>query len=405
MSTTNRARYLATLALLAVMSYVPASALARQPDRVSQGGQARSVTKIGSVEMGVSLTPLFGYESNYRFTKGDVEGTAVFSGDAAVDFTYRRGKGLRLVGGLSGSALLPFADVGLTEFLIEIPALLFWRPTTSLELFVSNHVGFERARVPPVFNVLKSKPGETPTAVGIYDTVRPALAYHFFPGFYLEIGPYFRYKQMNQPTDDTTDEDFYKYIDLGGDVSLKYIFKDRLAARIRFDIARRMFIGRPNVMPRNADYTETTPNDDRLAMNRMLAGAYISAKIWGPLSLHGNYAARLVRDANGFFTYNEHIAGGGLGLSWPDRFSLAAHVAYQTRKYTDRTDCEGGRCGVDAARQILAENGFSVQVRAEVSITEWLAAVVSYELEDAGADLEDPMSAMHRVMGGASFFL
>lgn len=404
--TTNRRCGLTALVLLVVVCHVPVSALARQPDRVGQGkGKPRAVTKIGAVEMGVSLTPMFGYESNYRYSGGNVEGSAMFAAEAAVDFAYRRGKQLRIMGGLGGSVRLPLADVGLTEFLIEIPALLFYRPTASVELFVSNHVGFERSRIPPVFNVVKSKQGETPTGLGIYDTLRPALAFHFFPGLYMEVGPYFRYKQMNQPTDDTSDEDFYKYVDVGGDVSVKYIYKDRFAARVRFDFARRLFVGRPNVVPRNADFSETAADDDRLALTRMLAGAYLSAKVWGPLSVHGNYAARLVRDSNGFFTYNEHILGGGLGLSWPERFSLSSHVAYQVRKYLDRTECEGGKCGADASHQILAENGFSVQVRAEISITVWLAAVLSYELEDASADLEDPMKAIHRVLGGVNFIL
>ena len=391
------------IVLLAVACLAPSVALARQPATPGTN-KARAGTKLGSLNVGGGLTPMFGYESNYRYTSGDIEGSAVFAAGGELDLKYRRGKSLRVSGGLGGSVLVPLSDAALTEFLLEVPALLLYRPVASLELFISNHVGFERSRVPPVFSVLNLKAGETPSSIGLYETFRPALADHFLPGLYLELGPYFRYKQMNQPTEDTTDEDFYLYVDAGGDVSLKYIHKDRFAARVRFDYARRMFVGRPNVSPRNADYTETLSKDDELIMNRVLASAYLRARVWGPLSMEGSYTARIVRDTGGFYSYNEHLARGGIGLSWPDRFSLNASVSYQTRGYTKRTECEGGACAAGAAPQIRREHGLYINARAEVPVTGWLEAVASYALQDPGADTGDPMASVHTVLGGASFF-
>jgi hypothetical protein len=358
------------------------------------------------LELGFYLTPLLGYESNYTFSPDtalfEAKGSGMWALEGGGELKYRRSEKLRMRGELAAMVRMPFSDGGLTEFLTELPVVGFYRLTDSLELFLSNHIGVERSRTPPVF--LESGAGtvgETLTYFAFYETLRPALAYHLREGAFVEAAPYFRVKQIN--FSQNLAEPDYRLFDLGLDVSGKVVYKTRFAARLRYDYARRMF---QNLTARTPD---GNTSDSSLAMNRHIVGVYGSGHVFGPLSLDASYAIRIVRDNGGYYAYNDHLVGGGLELSWPELVTVSGGVFYQRRGYSDRTPCEGGTCDptnpAATPFQSQVESAVTANAKVLVTITDWLQAIATYELEDASSDAEDVLVPNHRVMAGVSLFL
>lgn len=401
---TRSFQFIILYSLLSALCSSPAEARNRSSGKARSGG---SLLRSKSFSMGLNLTPMVGYESNFTLGVGDsAQGSGVVQVDGGVNLEYLMRPKLRLAAEFNAQARLPFSGPRLTEFLAEVPLLLFYRPTPALELFISNHVAVERGRTSPVFSVLKTTADDTPTYVAIYETIRPALAYHLFAGMFAELGAYFRYKSVTQSLTKNADpnaEDSYQLMDIGADLSVKYSYKDRVSARVRVDYARRMFPGAANLKVRNPDYSEF--KGASLSMHRIMPGLYLRGRIWGPLSLHAEYAARVVKDNKGYYSYLDHLVGGGLELNWPDVFELTGAVTFQKRGYSNRTDCVGGKCSASAERQVKKETALMASVRAAVTITEWLQGVVIYEMEDADTDMEDPLAPVHRILGGASLVL
>jgi hypothetical protein len=122
-------------------------------------------------------------------------------------------------------------------------------------------------------------------------------------------------------------------------------------------------------------------------------------------------------DSGGYHSHLDHIAGGGLTLDWPGGPRLSADVVYIYRTYPERTPCAaeqrgtaflGADCQPTSAvatpsRQEQSESTLMVNARGSWPLTSWLAVQVSYELEDADSDLEDPLLANHRLLGGLSW--
>jgi len=362
-------------------------------------------------------TAMMGYESNYNFaprtsTIGP-EGSALMLLDLGVDLAYRPSQQTYLKGELTGMTRIPFAGAGDSDMLLELPVLLLHRLTPELELFLSSHTAFERARSSPIGldEAIKNAAisSEDPLIYwAIYEQLRPAVTYHLMPGAFVEAGPYFRVKQVN--FDVNVGDSDYRLFDLGLDVSGKYIYKRTLAARLRYDFAYRLF---NNYDARPGEYCALNSAGEcvvnplagtGLRMQRHLFGLYLSSHVWGPLSLDGSYAIRLVRDNGGFLSYNEHLIGGGLTLSWAERVTFAGAVYFQLRNYTERTNCEGAPCSgkPDDALLAEAESALVLSGKVVVNVLEWLQAIATYELEDASADNEDPQAPLHRILGGAA---
>jgi len=376
------------------------------------------------LELGFYATPLFGYESNHNLAPPSVppgappdaakpEGSAIWSLEGGAELKYRPSTALLLRTELSAMVRMPISSAGLTEFLVELPLLAFYRLTPQLELFLSNHVGVERSRTSAVFfdkdvKNLTVNSGDTLTYFAFYETLRPALAYHLVPGAFVEVGPYFRVKQMNLSVN--IDEPDYRLFDLGADLSGKYVYKRRFSARLRYDFAYRLFQNHDARPPEYEDITKTPSVNPlagtRLGMYRHQIGAYLGAHVWGPISVNGSYSFRLVRDNGGYNSYNEHLVGGDLDLSFPGLFALGAGIFFQKRGYTNRTPCEGGACGAPGvAQQAQSESSLVLNGKVTVPITEWLQALAIYEMEDAAADNLDPMAPLHRVVAGVSLFM
>jgi hypothetical protein len=311
---------------------------------------------------------------------------------------------------------MPFSDTGLTEANLELPVQLFYRFHRRLELSVSSFSLFERAKTPPIFLDAETteaalKSGKTIRYYAGGEELRPALTVLLAPGLSTEAGFYFRIKQLTF-IDKFAEEPDFRLMDFGADASLRYAHKAYFSARLRYDYAHRRFTNlraRPSTFcPIGVD-TSTDPRcadplGKNLVQDRHLIGVYLRGRIWGPFGIYGSYGLRLVRDNGDYFSHNEHLIGGGLTVSWAERLEFAGGVSYLYRRYSKRSDYVGNvATGEGATKNMKVENALVVSSRLGVKILSWLEALVTYEMDDAGSDIEDLLIPNHRVLGGISF--
>ncbi len=388
------------------------------PTRPSVSGSGPGYFDGKSYQLGFYLNSLFGYESNYRVTTVSVAGSGVVELELGGELRYRPSRALRLWTTLDGRVRVPFSDTGLTEYLVELPVFFLYRFGPGFELSLGNHFAVERSKTPPIFmDVADLPPGQSASLSGttirysaIYESFRPAIAYHFGKVAFIEAGPYFRVKQVNFIENPYGNDPDYRLFDLGADLVGKvFLWRDRISLRVHYDFAHRMFSNYP---AKPAAYMP--PLADTLTMNRHMVGAQLRFTLFGPLDLIGGYTLRLNRDNGGYFSYLDHLPSAGLALDWRERVQASATFGYLWRGYTDRAICEaqqvppgsgkwlGGDCKnvMDPVRLSQRESALLFSFRGGVTITSWLQALVSYELEKASSDLEDLLPANHRVLGG-----
>ncbi len=413
-----RPSFVATLSLLAVaLAASPAAAIGlggRGPSAGRSSTRPPALSRAGghfdgkSYELGFYLTPLLGYESNYKVTTADVEGGVIWAVEGGIELRYRPSPRLRLRTELSTIARSPVADAGLFELLIEHPAQLVYRLSDKLELSLGNLLLIERSKTPPVF--IEGAAGTT-IRYGLFaDILRAGLAYHLADGFFVDAGPYLQIKQVNFLENPEDSEPDYRFFDIGADLALKYRLDDLLSVRLRYDVAYRSFTNYAARPP------EREPElGEALAMTRQIWGLAVASKIFGPLRARAAYSLRLNRDNGGFFNYLDHIVSGGLSVNWRERVSLESSLTHVRRSYTDRTPCEaesrpphvGSDClaGADPSVQDRRETMVLVNVTLGVALSDTFQLLVSYQLEDAASDIEDLLVANHRLMGGVSISL
>jgi hypothetical protein len=373
-----------------------------------------------SYDLGFHFTGLLGYESNYKVTteSGVVEGSGLWALEAGGELEIRRGA-LRLRGELGAMLRMPFKDAGLLELGVELPTALWYRVRPWLSLSLGNHFSLERAKTPPIFlDAAELSPSQraqlstrTIRYFGWSELIRPALGLQLGETLHAELGPYFRVRGVSFIENPYGGEPDYHLFDLGADLALKLFLGERFSARLKYDFARRVFpgyLGRPPA--------HEPALTDSLTMLRHLIGVLLRARIVKGLSLQAGYVFRIVSDNGGYFAHLEHAPSGGFALDLFERWQLSASLGYRWRDYRQRTPCEaqetapGSKIYVGADCQIQdpiplsrLEESLSFDLRTSLSITEWLQATVSYEMEDATSDLEDLLAPNHRILAGASF--
>lgn len=415
-------------------------------------------------ELSFYASPLFGFESNYKVAGSNetarlaaiaanaadpppnppiavppvskAEGGLALAVSGGAEFKYRPSGKLYLRAELSASTMLPLKDTSLTGFLFELPVFLSYRLGRQWELFLSNHVAFERARTPPVFLDIQqtgATSGQALISLAVYEQLRPAVVFRPLSGLSLDAGPYFRIKQVNFSKNLPDTDPDYRLYDLGGDLAIKYRLLRFLSVRLHYDFAARFYT---NVLSRPAQGQPATADPLRALRH------YVDLRLranhrW--LSGFAGYGFRFNADNAGAFDYNEHHLFAGLGFRHETRFSVSAQVFAALRNYTNRTPCEafriidpgqpdvgkyvGADCrdvrGAPNTAQNNKESLLGVRVEAAYSFSDWFQVVLSYELEDSGAasdapardtsgapiPLDDPQFANHRIMGGLSFSL
>lgn len=422
-------------------------------------------------EISIYASPLFGFESNYKVAGGNenarnsaieanaadpppnplipvppeskAEGSLALAVNGGAEFKYRPSNKIFLRAELSAGALLPLKDTSLTGFLFELPVFFTYRLGRQWELFLSNHVAFERARTPPVFLDIQqtgAASGQALISLSVYEQVRPAVVFRPIPGLSLDAGPYLRIKQVNFSKNLPDTDPDYRLFDLGGDLALTYRPLRYLSLRLHYDFAARSY---SNVKSRPAQGLPAT--DDALRALRHYVDLRLRANYrW--LSGFAGYGFRYNVDNAGAFDYNEHHVFAGLGFRYKTRFSISGQVFAALRNYTNRTPCEAFRSekpglnfgkyvGADCrdpdhpdpkdpdfvapSAQNSRESLIGVRVEAAYSFADWFQLLLSYELEDSGARtdapakdargkptfVDDPQFANHRIMGGLSFSL
>ena len=370
------------------------------------------------LDLSYYLVPLLGYESNYQVVSRDPTGSGMWSVEGGGELRYRASQALRLFLALDGMVRMPFKDSGLTEYLVELPAMLHVRLSPRWEIVLANYLGSERGKTPPVF----IDPGEIDPALlgganrtirytSVTEELQPLLALDLARWARLEAGPYLRVKWttfLDQPWQGEPD---YTLFDGAGSLAAIFRWQDRLSVRLRYDIARRLFSGWPARPPARQPVI-----GENLAMTRHSLGLRLRGRIWGPLGAQVGYMLRLITDNGGFYAATDHQPGGGLYLD-TRRVDASVMVTYLRRDYTSRTPCEaeedppgsgkfvGQSCSgppdVKPAPLPRWESGLVLDVRLNVSITSWRQAVLSYELDDARSDLEAVMN--HRILAGIGF--
>lgn len=384
------------------------------------GSAPREPARTGSFAWGLHATALLGYESNYKVTTVEVEGSGLFALEAGGELTLRRGP-VRLRSELGALVRMPFKDAGLLELSAELPVALVYRARPWLSLALGNHFSLERSKTPPIFidaaEVPPAQRGQLSTRAiryfGWSELLRPALGLHLGDHLLAELGPYFRVRSVTFIENPYGGEPDYRLLDVGADLSLKLFLGERFSARLKYDLAQRFF---PGYLGRPPAHEPALA--DSLTMLRHLLGLRVRVEIVKGLSLHAGYGFWIVSDNGGYFAHYEHVPGGGLELDLFERWQLSASVSYRYRDYRRRTPCEaqetapgskvyvGADCQIqDAVPLPRLEEALSVEVRTSVALTDWLQVTLSYELDDATSDLEDLLQPNHRVLvgGGVSF--
>ncbi len=407
-------------------------ALPAEARRVKRGSFARvtsdpeaSPLEARSTEFGLYISPMFGYESNYKLLpprlaeqpeSAEVEGSASLAVEGGVELVHRRPGSMTLRAEVSGVARLPLAHTRLVEVVADLPALLLLRINPRTELFLSNLLGYERARTPPVFlpeDLALATPGKPILYGALHETLRPAVTFSPAPWAMLELGAYARAKTVTfhatllETSEDEELADYWFY-DLGLDLSLRVWLSPLLSARLRYDLAARSFPGDSNLPARRPDFLPVK-SGARVSMLRQLLGLYLRARIKdGPVSLRASYAVRYVQDNGGYYECLDHLVRASLVASLPELLDLSMGAELVVREYPRRTvlgyssskpTTEG-----DKAHQILRELNLVGHLRADLTVTEWMQVVLFYELELGDADVVD-MTQNHRVLGGVTFMM
>ena len=416
----------------AVSTFVPSDAFAAAGMRY--GAVRTSKTTPGkkgyfdgkSYELSLYVSPTFGYESNYKYTNADIEGSAFFAASAGAELKYRPSSKLYLRGELSAGLLMPLADTSLTGFIVELPLLLFYKLTDDFQLFVSNHIAVERERSPPVFfdtDVFQSLIRESKTIVylAVYEQLRPAVAWRPLKNLMVDAGPYFRVKQVQFNQNPADSDPDYRLFDVGGDIAVGYRFLKHFRVRAHYDFAYRIY---QNIPPRESNNLQIAGEELRALRHYADIRLGYGTKMF---SVFAGYGIRLNSDNGGSLDYTEHHLLAGAGFFYKELFSLTAQVSAASRSYNNRTPCEASRTnptdrtfeqcltGPNAeknAPQSTGESLIGARAEAVVNITDWMQVMLTYEMEDAGASgasvpigspiVEDPQGANHRVMGGVS---
>jgi len=200
----------------------------------------------------------------------------------------------------------------------------------------------------------------------------------------------------------------YWFYDLGLDVSARVWASPLFSARLRFDVATRAFPGENNIPARQVNFLPVK-SGARVSMLRQLLGIYLRARIKdSPLSARASYAVRHVQDPGGYYECLDHLVGVGLVASLPEVLEVSMGAGLMSREYTRRTELGYSTSNPtsegDKAQQILHELNLVGHLRGELTVTQWMQVVLSYEMELADADVMD-LTQNHRVLGGVTFFL
>ena len=399
--------------------------------RLKRGGAPLAAARVEAsegrgrvTEVGLYVTPMFGYETNYKLLpprlaeqpeSAEVEGSMALAVEGGIEIVHERPGAVRLRAELGGLARLPLAHTRLVEVVAELPAML-WMPVGSRsKLFFSNLLGYERARTPPVFlpeDLALASPGKPILYDAIHETLRPAVTFRLSSWAQLELGAYFRAKTVTfyaSAEETSEDEEIknYWFVDLGLDLSVRLWATPAFSARLRYDLATRAFPGEGNLPARLPNFLPVK-SGPRVTMLRQLLGLYLRARVKdGPLSVRASYAVRSVQDNGGYYDCLDHLVGAGLAVSLPEVLDVELGAVLMVREYGRRTvlgyssskpTSEG-----DMAHQILDELNLMGYLRGELTVTEWMQLVLSYEVEVASADVVD-LTQNHRVLGGVTFF-
>lgn len=373
-------------------------------------------------ELSLYFQPQFGYESNYKFTNADIEGSAVWGTSSGAEFKWRPNSKMYLRSELGASVLMPIADPSLTGFLVELPVLFFYNFSDTFQLFLSNHVAVERERSPPVFfdtDVFQSLINESKTILflAIYEQFRPAVAFKPIKNLMIDAGPYFRVKQVQFNQNPADGDPDYRLFDLAGDIAVGYRFLEHFRVRAHYDFALRLY---QNVPPRQSDNTAIT--GESLQALRHYGDLRLGfSHPW--LTAFAGYGFRHNSDNGGSLDYTEHHLLTGVAFRYKEKLRIGAQFFFALRNYFNRTACEASPedpaagCGAadpnNNAPQNTSESLMILTIDASYSITDWLEISAQYVLEDAeasGADnvpigtptIADPQGANHRVLGGVS---
>jgi hypothetical protein len=423
MMTLCTSRSVRWLSLLFVLAACLADSSAVEARGLGMAHLGRSkVKRVGyfdgkTYELSVFGQPMFGYETNYKYTTVDIDGSVLFGINGGAEFKWRPNSKMYLRTEFGANLTMPLKDADLSQYLFELPILFNYKLTDTFQLVVTNHIAVERDRAPPVF----FDSGATPSTgaivfLAIYEQLQAGVAYSPFPALRLEAGPYFRVKQVQFALNPQDGDPDYRLFDLAGALSARYRILQGLSVRAHYDFALRMFNNWPAREPNNTLITTDTQMLRHYADLRLRYSHEYFA-------LFAGYGFRFNSDNGGSFDYVEHHLLTGAWVFYKDLFDLSAQVSYAARNYTNRTACEAspedtaGACGAvdpnNNAPQNSTEALITITVDATFNITDWLGINLQYVMEDAsatGADklpagtpaVEDPQGANHRVLGGVT---
>jgi len=231
-----------------------------------------------SYELGFHLTPLFGYESNYKVTAQQVAGSGLFALEGGADLRYHPTEKLRLRAVLEALLRLPFADTALTEFSVELrsSSTTASRATRPVPLQPRGRRAREDAADLP-----RRRADDPLDDDPLLLVPRPAARRALLAageGRRRRHRPYFRVKQVNFIDPPSGNDPDYRLYDVGLDVAGKLYYRDRFSARLKYDYAHRFFRNYMALPPtRQPPLTGTL-----LAMDRHLVGLLLRARVVGP---------------------------------------------------------------------------------------------------------------------------
>lgn len=418
------------------------------PRLIADGGAER-------LELGLYVTTLLGFESNYLVTTSRVDAAAVWALEGGAELRWHLTDAWRLRLEFSGMLRLPFAAPSfenpatadlpkseqptLVESLVELPVLLTYTGRTRWTFSLFSHIAYERSKTPPVFfdavpneqlqgtqgksgvggNTALAGSGRTIVYQSAYAQLRPAISAYVVQQLMVEGGLYLRGKLLDFQQNPFGSDPDYGLFDLGFDLSATGRPWSWLTLRTKYDFAVRVFDG---FQARPSQYEPA--KDEDLQMYRHILALSASVRVLRSLQLRGRYLYRHNTDNGGFFDYSDHLLEVGVAFTWYDdneveRFSFAAHISYLSRGYRHRTLCEAmqvpGQTGyqgtdcrpigpsrLEPSAQPQKESALVLSASATYALTEWLQLVATYELEDADSDIEDLLVSNHRVMAGVS---
>ena len=311
--------------------------------------------------------------------------------EGGMELIHQRTGSLRLRAELAGLARLPLANTRMVEAVAGLPVLLFYRLGPRVELFVSNLLGYERARTPPLFvpeDLALASPGKPILYDALHEALRSAVSLEPVRIVRLELGAYARAKTVTFYASDEEagqDEEIADYwlYDLGLDLGATVQISPSFSARLRYDLAHRGFPGEGNLPARKSNFLPVGSGTN-LTMLRQLAGLYLRGRVADLISARVSYGVRLVHDNGGYYECTDHLVGLGMEASWPDLLNITMGATLLLRNYT-RRDVKGYSSSKptsegDMSVQIQEELSLVGHLRGELTVTEWLQVVLLYEV-------------------------